>query len=69
MDAPDRTKIIEARQRAGQTQTAAATSVHAALRSWQQWEAGDRAMPAATWELYMLKSGQHPDCVLMPRAK
>lgn len=36
-----------------QTQTQAAATVYAKLRTWQRWEAGDRAMPRATWELYL----------------
>ncbi|WP_440534456.1 XRE family transcriptional regulator [Variovorax sp. YR566] len=29
-------------------------------RGWQQWEAGDRAMPPGLFELFMLKAGQWP---------
>jgi putative transcriptional regulator len=36
------------------SQTHAASLVHAGLRTWQQWEAGDRKMPAATMELWCL---------------
>ena len=42
------------------TQTQAAHLVHASLRSWQQWEAGDRAMPPGLFELFMIKTGQWP---------
>jgi putative transcriptional regulator len=38
------------------SQTAAAALVHAKLRTWQQWEAGDRRMHPAFWELFQLKS-------------
>jgi len=31
--------------------------VHVALRTWQQWEAGDRRMPPAAWELFCIKIG------------
>lgn len=37
-----------------QTQTQAAETVHARLRTWQDWEAGARRMPRAAWELYLL---------------
>jgi len=30
--------------------------VHVALRTWQQWEAGDRRMHPAFWELFRIKS-------------
>ncbi|WP_029413336.1 helix-turn-helix domain-containing protein [Acidovorax radicis] len=50
--------IREARLAAGLTQTEAAQTVRASLRGWQQWEAGDRAMPPGLFELFMLKTGQ-----------
>jgi DNA (cytosine-5)-methyltransferase 1 len=37
------------------TQTRAAELVHGSLRGWQQWEAGDRRMHPAFWELFLLK--------------
>ena len=37
------------------TQTEAGALVGAALRTWQSWEAGDRKMPPAKWELFFLK--------------
>jgi DNA-binding transcriptional regulator YiaG len=52
--------IRAARVAAGLTQTAAAQTVQASLRGWQQWEAGDRAMPPGLFELFMLKTGQWP---------
>lgn len=50
--------IREARVVADLTQTEAAQTVQASLRGWQQWEAGDRAMPPGLFELFMLKTGQ-----------
>ena len=38
------------------TQTEAGALVGAALRTWQSWEAGDRKMPPAKWELFCLKA-------------
>ncbi|MBV1706297.1 MAG: hypothetical protein KGQ37_03730 [Hyphomicrobiales bacterium] len=38
------------------TQTQAAGLVHVSLRTWQQWEAGDRRMHAGLWELFGLKA-------------
>lgn len=48
--------IRAAREAAGLTQAAAAALVHAGLRSWSHWENGDRRMPAATWELFLIKT-------------
>lgn len=33
-----------------------AEKVHTKRRPWQQWEAGDRAMHPAFWELFQLKT-------------
>ena len=49
--------IRAAREAAGLTQAVAAALVHAGLRSWSHWENGDRRMPAATWELFLIKTG------------
>lgn len=44
--------------RGSMTQTAAGAVIGAALKTWQAWEAGTRSMPAAKFELFMLKTGQ-----------
>ncbi len=48
--------IKAARAAAGLTQTAAARLIYSTLRTWQQWEAGDRRMHPALFELFLLKS-------------
>ena len=48
-------EIRAARDAAGLSQTAAAELVHSKLRTWQQWEAGDRKMHPGLWELFRLK--------------
>ena len=53
---PEPSKIIAGREAAGLTQTQAARLVHSSLRTWQQWEAGDRKMHPGMWELFRLKS-------------
>ena len=63
--APD--AIRAARRSAGHTQTEAAELVGAAYRTWQDWEAGLRQMPAAAWEVYLLRIDRHPDHRLTPR--
>ena len=60
MSSPAPEEIRAARDAAGLSQTAAAELVHSKLRTWQQWEAGDRAMPPGLFELFMLKTGQWP---------
>ena len=40
---------------AGLTQTEAGALVGAAFRTWQSWEAGDRKIPEAKWELFCMK--------------
>ena len=55
---PSPETIRQARTAAGFTQTEAARTVRGSLRGWQQWEAGDRAMPPGLFELFMLKTGQ-----------
>jgi putative transcriptional regulator len=56
--APEPSVIEGARRRAGLTQTQAAELVHGSLRGWQQWEAGDRRMHPAFWELFLNKLGR-----------
>lgn len=58
MTQPSSDQIRTARQAAGLTLAAAAALVHANTRSWQKWEAGERAMHPAFWELFLIKSGQ-----------
>lgn len=53
---PSAQAIQAARTASGLTQTQAAALVHAKLRTWQQWEAGDRKMHAAFWELFGIKA-------------
>lgn len=53
---PEPAEILAAREAAGLTQTEAGALVHSALRSWQQWEAGERRMHPAIWELFLMKS-------------
>jgi hypothetical protein len=71
-----------ARERAGLTQTEAALLVSSggakggakAHRTWQNYEAplespGHRRIALATWELFLLRTNQHPDLILSPRQK
>lgn len=48
--------IKAAREAAGLSQTEAGDLVRSALRTWQQWEAGDRRMHPGLWELFQIKA-------------
>jgi putative transcriptional regulator len=52
---PDPFDIRKARADAGITQKKAAEMLHTSIRAYQQWEAGDRAMHPAFWELFLIK--------------
>jgi putative transcriptional regulator len=54
---PERAAIRRARRLARLSQQRAAERLGVALRTWQQWEDGDRRMPAAKWALFLDLSG------------
>lgn len=63
MKQPTADQIQQARQAAGHTQAQAGATVHTDGRTWRRWELGPgydsgRAIPLASWELYLLKTGQ-----------
>ena len=69
---PSPDAVIAAREAVGHSQTAAALTIDATLRTWQGWEApkgttNHRRMPPAAWNLYQLMTHQHPDYVLAKR--
>lgn len=53
---PNTTQIKQARKDAGLTQQQAAKLIYVGLRTWQQWESGDRKMHPAFFELFCLKT-------------
>lgn len=53
---PDPSEIRAAREAAGLSQTAAAALIYCTLRGWQEWEAGNRRMHPAMWELFRIKA-------------
>ena len=61
--------IRAAREAAGLSQTAAAKLIGRSLRAWQAVEAGDRALDPAAWELFLLRTGQHPTHKLIARPR
>jgi DNA-binding transcriptional regulator YiaG len=58
IESPVPEDIRAARQAAGLTQTAAGALLHTTCRTWQKWEAGDRQMHPAMWELFCIKCQQ-----------
>lgn len=54
-ESPPPQDIKSKRQEFGLTQTKAAELVHTTCRVWQQWEAGDRKMHPAFFELFVLR--------------
>ena len=49
--------IISARKSIGLTQAEASKIIHVSIRTWQQWESGERKMHRAFWELFVIKTG------------
>lgn len=61
-------QIKAAREAAGDTQAQAVARLYRGRRmTWDDWESGRRTMDPALLELYLLKTGQHPELVLTPR--
>lgn len=52
---PTPAEVRAAREAAGLSQTSAAALIYCTLRGWQEWEAGNRRMHPAFWELFRLK--------------
>ena len=55
MTNPAPESVRNTRVRAGVSQLEASQMVRSGLRTWQQWEAGDRHMHAGLWELFLIK--------------
>jgi len=53
---PRPVEIQRARAAVHLTQASAGALVHTTGRVWRQWEAGDRAMHPAFWELFRIKA-------------
>jgi predicted transcriptional regulator len=58
MNNPTPEQIKKSRLNAGLTQAQAAAVIHKKLLAWQRYEAGDRGMDTALFELFLLKTGQ-----------
>jgi DNA-binding XRE family transcriptional regulator len=57
---PTPQQIKAARINCDCTQTEAAELCGVTTRAWQLWEADDRKIPWATWQLFLIKTNQHP---------
>jgi DNA-binding transcriptional regulator YiaG len=55
---PTPEEIVTARSDSNLTQTQAAEVVYCTLNAWQKWEAGERRMHPAIWELFRIKTCQ-----------
>lgn len=55
---PTPEQIRERRQSVKWSQSKAAEALHTSIRSYQQWEAGERRMHAAFWELFFIKTAE-----------
>lgn len=69
VSAPTPEEIRSARLAAGLTQTQAAELCHRSLRGWQDAESGARALDPAPWELFLLRTGQHPTHAMKARQR
>lgn len=67
MTTPTPQEIASARIAAGHTPAEAAAEIGLAVRTWQHYEAGDRKMLRAVLELYLLRTGQHPEKKLVKK--
>ena len=54
---PTPAEISAAREFLGLTQQEAADLLHITTRAWQRYEAGERRMHPALWELFCIKTG------------
>lgn len=55
MNSPAPAEVRATRMAHKLTQAAAASLVHSTKGSWEKWEQGERRMPPAKWELFLLK--------------
>jgi DNA (cytosine-5)-methyltransferase 1 len=56
MKIPKPETIRAARHKAGLSQTAAAQLIWSHLRSWQDWESGNRRMMPAVWFAFLVRA-------------
>lgn len=68
IEKPTKEQVRAGRAAAGQTlEQAAETAGLANLQRWYEYETGTRTMEATRWEIYLLKTNQHPTLKLNVR--
>lgn len=67
MPSPSKEAILAARKAAGLTQELAGQVMCRHNREWRKWESGDTRMSEPLWELFLLRTNQHPTLKLVPR--
>lgn len=68
MNYPKAEEVRVARAKAGLTQQQAVEVIHQPLnRAWRAYEAGTMKMHPSSWELFLLKTNQHPTQTLVPK--
>ena len=55
-ETPTPAQVSERRALCAMTQAEAGAVIYASWRTWQDWERGERRMPAAAWELFCIKT-------------
>lgn len=68
MHRPTCEEVIAARKAAGLSGQKASEVIGQESRAWRKYEAGDSVMHPASWELFLLKTHQHPTLALTPKA-
>ncbi len=69
MNKPTSDEVKASRHLAGLTQQQSAEMIYQASSSnWRAYESGRIAMHEAAWELFLLKTNQHPTLRLTPKS-
>lgn len=66
-DLPEPTPDVIRAARGDLTQSDAAGIARTSQSRWAEFESGVRRPHWALWELFLLRTDQHPDCVLIDR--
>lgn len=57
---PSAQQIKAMRIKYGCTQAEAAAYCGVTTRAWQLWESDDRKIPWAAWQIFLIRTDQHP---------
>ena len=67
MHRPTPEEVLAARKAAGLTGQKASELIGQESRAWRKYEAGASVMHPSSWELFLLKTHQHPAMRLVPK--